>query len=145
MKDIRYTSHETTTMPVQEVKEILQQSAHLSHTPNNFIGFGIPDCEKITMILKTQSVYNPHYILSTNKNKIKIETDSVQHVVLFHKSNPTHVFHQSILGMTKLKRKNEASRLKNKKNTALIKIVRHKNGKFTTIDTGKKTFEVEWL
>lgn len=132
------------TLTAFEIKEILQKSAHLSHAPNNYIGSGIPNCRDVIMLLKAQPLYLQHELISTSKNKHYIITDSTEQVVLFHKKNKHHVFYQSILGLTKIKRRHEASRLKNKKKHTLIKVVKRENAKYTTVDTGKKTFEIEW-
>jgi len=132
------------TLTAFEIKEILQKSSHLSHSPNNYIGFGVPNCENIIMMLRAQPIYSKHEKITTSRNRYTIVEDSVEHVVLFHKKNFRDVSYQSILGFTKLKRRHEASRIKTRKSKSYIKVVKRKNAKFTTVDTGKKTFEIEW-
>lgn len=117
------------TLTLFEIKEILIKSSNLYPCPNNFIGYGVPDCNKIIELLK-----NPNYstnnveILTPNENKIEIETNS-DDIVVFHKKNKNIVIKQK--------------RVKSKNGKVIIK--RKKNVQFSTVCIGtEKTYEIKW-
>ncbi|MBV6643631.1 MAG: S8 family serine peptidase [Cyclobacteriaceae bacterium] len=82
-----------------EIIEIIRKSGHLYPYPNNYLGFGVPQCENILKILRDRSneIERPE-IVRTSKNKIKIPlTLKENRIVLYHKNEYHHVVRRAML------------------------------------------------
>ena len=82
-----------------EIIEIIRKSGHLYPYPNNYLGFGVPQCENILKILKGQSnEIDRSEVIRTKKNSIRVPVLLMENrVVLFHKNNDHHVVRRVVL------------------------------------------------
>ncbi len=82
-----------------DIIEIIKKSSHLYPYPNNYLGFGVPQCEKVLKILKGQSneIERPE-VIRTKKNSIRISVLLMENrIVLFHKNKDHHVVRRVVL------------------------------------------------
>jgi hypothetical protein len=124
-------------LKANEIKDIITNSAHLYPYGNNFIGYGIPDCEKIVNTLNaTNSTISENKLIKVSENKpiiatkntIKIEVKKGAEAVIYHKSDKHIVI------------STDRSKAKKKK----ISISQPANTKFTTLDLKEYCIEIEW-
>lgn len=111
----------------EKIKEIIMQSAHLYPYGNNYIGYGIPNCQKIIdNLMGKELLIEP--LLEINANKAVIEVDKGTEIVIYHKKNQHYV-----VSTDKIKAKKKK-----------LTIDKPNDIKFTTLDMGNKVIEIEW-
>lgn len=113
---------------IDQIKEILISSANLNQVPNNYIGYGVPDCKKIMANLNKRDFIpiSTKFIEGNKKCIIKTQADDI---VAFHKKNEINVVKQK--------------RLSAKNGEVLIKQI--KDSKYTTVVMDKdKVYEIKW-
>lgn len=120
------------TLSNLEVIDIIRKSSHLAETPNNYIGYGVPDGKKILSMLnqvKTKSNYQSLY--STQEYiEVKIPNNT-ETVVVYHKKDSINVLEQKSIKIEEGK--------------TLLKIKKLDNANFTTVvGQDQFQFEVEW-
>lgn len=121
------------TLTNSEILEIIEQSAHIYPYGNNFIGYGVPSCEKAFELVKN---YNQKVVLEKNKkffvakkNKIQIQLPELfKEMVLYHKSDSVTVIYQK-----KITPKD-----------SIFWLEKPKGVRFTTVATKGFVREVEW-
>jgi subtilisin family serine protease len=96
-----------------EVKEILKFSGSLSSSPNNFVGYGFPDCKKIIEYLEKKDEISKKTETKKAKKSIVIKTAQNEGIVIFHKKDGRNVISQEVVqainGRLEIK-KNESGR-----------------------------------
>ncbi len=82
-------------MSVVEIKRLLSSSGNLFPFPNNYVGFGFPDCEKIFELINNKS--NPNKFQKIFKKDVYILEDKVMtEVLIFHKIDEKIVKSQNL-------------------------------------------------
>lgn len=79
-----------------EVKEILKSSGSLSTSPNNFVGYGFPDCSKIIAFFEKKHVISKKTETKKAKKSIVIKTTQKEGIVIFHKKDVRNVISQEV-------------------------------------------------
>jgi subtilisin family serine protease len=115
-----------------EVMNIIKSGSHLAETPNNYIGYGVPDSEKIVSILnreKTKSIFKS---INTDQDYIELEIpNGIEIVIIFHKENSRNVVEQQTIKIDERQTK--------------LKIEKTDKAKLTTIVAQDKLIlEVKW-
>lgn len=109
----------------EQVKNILQSSSNLSNSPNNYVGYGYPDLQKIQNILKGKNEATPiKTIVAVNSYELDTSSD----VAVFHKKNSTIVISQELLSSKKGK----------------VKIIKPKDATHCTFLVDGKPTEIIW-
>ena len=90
-----------------ELMDIIKSGSHLAESPNNYIGFGVPDSKKIISILKEEQPKSNLKSISSNQDYIEIEIpDGIKVIIIFHKEDKINVLKQQTIkieeGQTKL-------------------------------------------
>ena len=111
-----------------DLKTIIEKSAHLYPFGNNFIGYGVPLASRaLALAIGTElQVYNKE--LKAFGHVFSIKIPDLGSVSVFHKKNKWHVLEQEII----------------KTKNGMVTIHRKANETHTTIDTKKEVFEVIW-
>ncbi|MFZ6014716.1 MAG: S8 family serine peptidase, partial [Bacteroidota bacterium] len=92
------------TLSPAKVKEILMQSGSLSASPNNFVGYGIPDARKAASILNGQLQKTPalQTIHARRKTyKIKLTDSKCDKAIVYHKKDDIHVVGEDLIDADK--------------------------------------------
>jgi hypothetical protein len=121
------------TLSNLEVMNIIKSGSHLYESPNNYIGYGVPDSEKIISILHHNQAKSNLKNISSNQDYIEIEIDSeIETVVIYHKKDDTNVIEQKTI--------------KREEGQSILRIEKIDKAKFTTIAAQDKLLiEVEWI
>ncbi len=81
-----------------EIKSLILESSHLAAAPNNFVGYGVPDCSYILSKLARGEKGNvPKLATPVKKKKVaRLVCPDIGpgHVVLFHKKDRLHTLEQ---------------------------------------------------
>lgn len=80
-----------------EVKEIFKFSGSLSSSPNNFVGYGFPDCKKIIKYLEKMDDISKKTETRKAKKSIVIKTAQNEGVTIFHKKDERNVISQEVI------------------------------------------------
>ena len=83
-------------LKTSEVKEILKLSGSLSASPNNFVGYGFPDCRKIMEYLEKNDMHSKKTETKKAKKNIVIKTSQKEVVAVFHKKDSRYVISQEV-------------------------------------------------
>jgi hypothetical protein len=117
------------TLTLSEIKNILAKSSSLYPYPNNYVGYGVPDCYKIIKLIENPDVdLSNSQEIKVSEKKYTIETNS-NDVIVFHKKNETIVFKQEWI--------------KNETGTVVIKPRRGEKYSTVVIDN-KEVYEIIW-
>lgn len=73
------------TLTASDIKGIIEKSANFYPFGNNYVGYGVPDCEKIISIMKGEKPKSPK-IIETRGNSVKIQSNTDTYIVAYHKS-----------------------------------------------------------
>ncbi len=114
-----------------EIMHIIKQSATLYPYGNNYIGFGVPDAEKIMDLLSGKEIQTCIQIRQSDINANGLLNSLEKKVVLFHKTNERNVEAQVIIKTNKYR------------NLAELKPL-NSNITQTTIASWKQCVEVIW-
>ncbi|MCP9762040.1 S8 family serine peptidase [Lacihabitans soyangensis] len=101
-----------------EVKEILRLSGSLATSPNNFVGYGLPDCEKIVYQLENKSMLSKKIETKKVRKSVVIKTTEKEGIVIFHKKDKQNVISQEI--RQALKGRLEIERVGNVNQTTVV-------------------------
>ncbi len=114
----------------EQIKELLNKSSHLYPYPNNYLGYGVPNAEKIIALMSNSSllVDNNNEVVINSKNSYRISLPKNDNIMAFHKKNKTIVLEQE--------------RLKWKDNGVTIN--RILNAAYTTVATEDNVWEIHW-
>ncbi|WP_337040889.1 S8 family serine peptidase [Emticicia sp. 17c] len=119
----------------QEVKSYLQKSSSLYPFGNNFIGFGVPNANKVLDLIQNpnrvplESRNNVRTIdVPENERMVEIGVKEGEVVMVFHKKTPFHVLSQ------------DAHKVRN----SSISLKRNSQVKRTTVVTREEVIEVIW-
>ena len=97
----------------QEIRKALEQSAHLSQLPNNYLGYGVPNIKKAIDILHGEKNKSQRKIIKTEADEVEVMMGS-DNLVAFYKSDAINVLFQKLLisrnGKVTVKRQKEAER-----------------------------------
>ncbi len=80
-----------------EVKEILKYAGSLSSSPNNFVGYGFPDCSKIIEYLEKKELISKKIETRKAKKSIVIKTTQKEGIAIFHKKDGRNVISQEVI------------------------------------------------
>lgn len=113
-----------------EIIEMLERASNFYPYGNNYVGYGVPDCNKLMLLLqKREPEQTTTSVIHTNKRKIKLAADfSNKTVVIFHKENDWLVSEHLLL-------KSKKDDLKIKKPSGVIQ---------TSVLLGKNVTEIIW-
>ena len=113
-----------------DIIEIIKKSGHLYPYSNNHLGFGVPQCDKILMILEGHSnKIERSGVTRTKKNKIRIPLFFTENrVVLLHKDKDHHVVRRVVL----------------KPKRSSVKIKRNRSAHQTTVLFDHSAKEIIW-
>lgn len=117
------------TLSNDSIRSILFQSSHLYSAPNNYIGYGVPDSEKIVTQLKGSAVKHNFTRRVTLSDSIILNSLPEEDFVLFHKTDDRNVQQQ----LTD----------KPKKDTYIV-VRPNTEVLFTTVAFKERTIEIEW-
>jgi subtilisin family serine protease len=97
------------TLTLNQIKEILYKSSTLYPYPNNYIGYGVPNAEKVLSLLENENAkVETASKIETYDKQYMIQTES-KNIVLFHKKDSVNVTKQKRIesknGVVKIKRK----------------------------------------
>lgn len=141
----------------KDMMDALAYAGHLYPYPNNYIGYGVPDPQRMMDYLNNKSITEAINNKKQARTKTKISTvkDLQQAVVVFHKTDETIVVKQLII-----KKDKQAislyKRLFKKEPNVEYTIVKNKDGKFkfilnkpenvqyTTVVIDGEVQEIEW-
>ncbi|HNP18085.1 MAG TPA: S8 family serine peptidase [Fulvivirga sp.] len=114
-----------------QIKELLNKSSHLYPFSNNYLGFGVPNAEKIMALMKDPSLHfgNSKEVEVHSKNSYIITLPKNDNIMAFHKKNKTIVLEQE-----KLKWKDNA-----------VTVNRILNAAYTTVATEDHVWEIHWV
>jgi len=120
------------TLTNSEILAIIEQSAHIYPYGNNFVGYGVPSCEKAFELVanrKKKFISKKDKRFVSKKNKIQVQIpESFYELVLYHKSDSINVIYQK-----KLTTKD-----------SILLLEKPKGVRFTTVATKGFVREVEW-
>ncbi len=111
-----------------EIKKVLQLSGSLSSSPNNFVGFGFPDCEKIVKQLESKGLVLKQMERKKARKSIVIKTAQKEGIKIFHKKDERNVIFQEVL---------QAS-------DGRLEIKKSENVKQTTVTLNDRIVEILW-
>jgi hypothetical protein len=119
------------TLTNKQLKNIIEQSAHLYPYGNNYVGYGVPDARKALQLLKDSTLHVNNIRVIKQKGDVcsLVSNDSsVERAVVFRKKNQYFVLEQKVLALTKNK----------------LDLKRLPKEKQTTIDFGNEVVEIIW-
>jgi subtilisin family serine protease len=142
----------------QKVKQALAVAGHLNPLPNNFVGYGVPDPELVFDFLAGKTLPERTVIRLSETDtvaKIKVSEKIEKGIVVFHKSDLTHVKDQIRISNKRIEAKGvkklfgaSSKELKYKskirKKGAIITLYKPQGVKFSTVVINKQLFEIEW-
>ncbi|WP_296620900.1 S8 family serine peptidase [Marivirga sp.] len=83
------------TLSNLEVINIIKSGSHLAESPNNYVGYGVPDSKKIISLLNHEKVKSELKSIESDQNYIEIELpEGMETVVIFHKKDTWNVLEQ---------------------------------------------------
>lgn len=86
------------TLSNLEVIRIIKSGSHLTETPNNYLGYGIPDSKKIIGLLNQEIPASNLKSISSDQDYIEIEIpDGIEVIVIFHKKDSWNVIEQQTI------------------------------------------------
>jgi subtilisin family serine protease len=113
----------------KSIKSLLQLSGHLYPFPNNYLGYGVPDCKKILDEMSGENFQPTSSLVRSKLNFFMIECkDPDDKVVVYHKSDRYIV---------------SKERLLTPENGRIV-VHRPKDIDFTTVRHGDEVFEIQW-
>ena len=112
-----------------ELKTILEKSGHLYPFGNTFVGYGVPQCDRILEIISKESTNSATPIPIRKKYIVNNELCSSAYWVIFHKTDSIHVKYQEVISP-----KHHKFRVKRPS----------KHIKFSTIASDKSVVEIQW-
>lgn len=116
------------TLTVPEIRRILFRSSTLYPYPNNFVGYGIPDCRKILEIMDHRGRQpSGASLISVRDDRIVLPARSANNVI-FEKTDHYRVRRQYI---------DEAP-------DGTVTVKRRNGILFTTVVSGEKAYEIQW-
>jgi hypothetical protein len=116
------------TLTLPGIRNILFRSGTLYPYPNNFVGYGIPDCRKILAIMDNRTTDSAGVDLIRVKGRRYTLPASGPDNVIFEKTDHYRVRRQII---------DEAS-------NGTVTVSRKSGILFTTVVTGEKAYEIQW-
>lgn len=87
-------------LQANEVKTILEKSSHLYFNPNNYLGYGVPSCEKILAFLNDANYTLPplnEQRVTNNDYPIDLRLFNAEFATVFFKKDERHVFRQNVV------------------------------------------------
>lgn len=133
-------------LSLDSVKAILFQASHLYPYPNNYVGYGIPDCKKIVSILEKEPLKINSTELKVSGTKFKSDFEkSDSTIIVYHKINATLVSETFEINPSSIIRLSKKYRFKKRRKENKLTIYQPEGIQYTTIDTGNKIIELEWL
>ena len=112
----------------QEVIDYIQKSAHLSHAPNNYLGYGVPDTKRLFKLLDGQANSLKFKQKEVDGSVASLRLAEERNIVAFHKKDEHIVIKQEVLR----KKRNE------------ILVYRYENAERTTVATPNEVVEIFW-
>ncbi len=111
----------------EQITAIIQKSSNLHQFPNNFIGYGVPNCRRILDMMNDKGSLFPNKLLVAEEKTITLP---IQHeeALIFQKKDERNVVSQSI---KKVKRKG-------------LTLKRMQGISRTTVVTPDEVYEVKW-
>ena len=83
------------TLTNMEVIDLIKSSSHIAEHPNNYVGFGVPDSEKIIALLKKEQLKTDFNSMISDQEDLTIELpESIETIIIFHKEDSRNVIEQ---------------------------------------------------
>ena len=111
-----------------EVKEILRKSSSLNSSPNNYLGYGIPNAELAAQQLEGKSTETKRFEKVKAKKKFQIQVEGKDGIVVFHKKDAKNVILQNFEMPEKGK----------------IIVEKPENAMYSTVVLPQKIIEIYW-
>lgn len=109
--------------------DALHQSGHLHSTPNNYLGYGVPDLSRAAEVLAGQPHPVPvHRLKARGQAVVPVPPGEQPSVIFFHKKDALHVIKQGSLNASE----------------GRFTIARLPEAVFTTLATPDQVWEIEW-
>jgi len=115
-----------------EIMEIIEKAGHLYPFGNNYLGYGVPDLDRILKLMEDpEADLGNAELISTTENSVKLKknTFDTNYIVIFHKKNEKDVVYQEV----------------KKLNRRRFVVKKPENIARTTISSPNFVLEVEWL
>lgn len=115
----------------KQIKEIVEKSSHLYPFGNNYIGYGIPQADRVLTLLKGETPVRNAHQLQTDKDRVHIifkTKDRKGEAVLFHKKDSRNVIRQEVVPVKRRR----------------ITLERKEGEKVTTLNFEDEVIEVVW-
>lgn len=119
------------TLSNKKIKELITKSSHLYPYGNNFIGYGVPQADRVLKLLENENYEFKNTIFKEVRGKkvsFKLPAGAPSSGILFHKKNETIVLKQQEINIKKRK----------------FKIKRQANVARTTLNLGAVVVEFVW-
>lgn len=83
----------------KQLRDIIQQSAHLYPYGNNYVGYGVPQASRALLLLRNQPLPNTSRTLTVTSKQIELDlpNSTDQTVSVFRKKSAQHVLRQQVL------------------------------------------------
>lgn len=114
------------TLKASEIKKIIQESGSLYPHGNNYVGYGIPDCKKILLLLSGKELTHIPTLIAGSK-KLKISSEDHSYIAVYHKKG-INVIHREVYRPEKSK----------------LKISKYAEADQSTVFLKDKCFEIVW-
>lgn len=120
------------TLTNLEVINIIKSASHLAESPNNYLGYGVPDSKKIMRLLRQEEIEPALKSIATTQDFIEIEIPTeIETLVVFHKRDVKNVIEQETI--------------KIEEGQSTIKIENKTKAKFSTVVARDQLLiEIEW-
>ncbi len=117
------------TLSAQEIKQIIEKSAHLYPYGNNYVGYGIPNAQKALLLLDNQKIMIQKTVKAIAQFEVELNPDfPKEKLILFHKKDAFRIIKQEHQNIGKKS----------------IFITPPKNTKRTTLIYGDRLTEIVW-
>ena len=138
------------TLNAEKVKQLLAESSHLYPHANNFLGFGVPDCNRLLLLMNDEPLEELTMGIDAEGAsviEIGLEDNKINEVVIFHKKEGWKVVEQQVepFKVSKSeKRRGVKSVFFTEKGELYITVKKIEGSTHTTLQAGKFIYEIIW-
>lgn len=137
------------TLTSEQVKSYLSQASHLYPFANNYLGYGVPNSQKVMDLIKGEKIKSSYKVENANGEvELSVELPKeTETVVLFHKSDQWKVLRQEVEKVTvskSSKRSSEPQLFYKEDGKLYMKIYRLPDYNYTTLQAGEELIEIKW-
>lgn len=134
------------TLTSTEIKQYLFKASHLRKVPNNYLGYGVPDLDKVYQLMNGKVVpSNLTVIKGAGKSMVRIELGkATDDVVIFHKKDKWRVVKEEVIKVKKSGKKKASIYVERSKGGNYLKVYRMSSYYYSTVQVGDTVYEIEW-